>query len=75
MPMRWHPSGSQDLPPVEELSKKTDEQSLYASPFPFDTTLDQLTGGVLACWLRVLRVEDQAGARGPDGMPQQDIWA
>ncbi|RMZ53027.1 hypothetical protein APUTEX25_001146, partial [Auxenochlorella protothecoides] len=33
----------EDLPPVEELSKKTDEQSLYASPFPFDTTLDQLT--------------------------------
>ncbi|KAK2078621.1 hypothetical protein QBZ16_003461 [Prototheca wickerhamii] len=31
------------LPEFEELSKQVEERSLYVSPFPFDTTLDQLT--------------------------------
>lgn len=35
---------AQALPEFEELSKQVEERSLYVSPFPFDTTLDQLTG-------------------------------
>lgn len=38
------PLPAQALPEFEELSKQVEERSLYVSPFPFDTTLDQLTG-------------------------------
>lgn len=34
----------QPLPVVEEASKDADARSLYVSPFPYNTTLDALTG-------------------------------
>ena len=34
----------QALRSTEEVTKEVDERSLYAAPFPFDTSLDTLTG-------------------------------
>ncbi len=32
------------LPPYEQVTAEIDERSLFASPFPFDVTLETLTG-------------------------------
>lgn len=59
----------QPLPESEELAKQVDEQSLYVSPFPFDATLDDLTGteGAQRGWGNCAVGEMDACTRGGTG--------
>jgi lupus La protein len=34
---------AQPIPPLEEAARAVDARSLYAGPFPYDTTLDAVT--------------------------------